>query len=385
MDRVLLALDRESNRELVAEWLSGIYDILLPTSDQDIQRPFDLGIIDGPALDRLWEAVRERRRREQPVILPFLLVTPRPDVRLITRHIWTTIDELIVSPVEKLELHIRVEILLRGRRLSLALRDEVEAAERERRRAEAALESRARLIHGLTHDLKNPLGAIRGFAGMLLGEVPGELNAQQRNWIQRILGATSGTLRLLDDLLELFRAESGRLPLHPEPTEVASLLRDVSDDHRATAEAEGLVLEVDASPGLPTVNTDPHRVRQILGNLLSNALKYTPDGGRVRLRARKVDEAAGPRPSPALVIEVSDTGPGIPRKEQERIFHEFSRLEAANGPRGAGLGLAISRTVARTLGGDLTVQSEPGRGATFELWLPTDGLRPDKPVAPEDR
>src|SRR5690606_23332854 len=98
MDRVLLMLDRESNRALVAESLAGTYDIRVPASDGDLERPFDLGIIDGRALHRLSERVQRRRLREEPIFLPFLLVTSRPDVRLITRHIWRSIDELILSP-----------------------------------------------------------------------------------------------------------------------------------------------------------------------------------------------------------------------------------------------------------------------------------------------
>jgi signal transduction histidine kinase len=370
MDRVLLLLDRESNRQLVADWLRGSYQVLVPASDAEIERRFDLGIIDGPALDRLWEPVRRRRQREQPVLLPFLLVTPKPDVRMITRHIWRSIDELILSPVEKIELHIRAEVLLRGRRLSLALREEAQIAEHERRRAAAALESRARLIRGLTHDLKNPLGAIQGFTGMLLAEALGELNEEQRRWIERIQRATWDSLRLLEDLLELLRAESGRLPIHVQRTDIAQLVRDAADEHRGLAEAAGLRLEVDAPRGLPPLETDPHRVHQILDNLLSNALKYTPAPGRVRIRVAAFAEREAPWPGPAVGISVSDTGPGIPRADQERIFQEFARLTPAGEPFSAGLGLAISRTIARLLGGELTLDSEPGRGSTFTLWLP---------------
>lgn len=370
MDRVLLLLDRESNRELVAECLSASYQVLVPASDADIERDFDLGIIDGPALDRLWEPVRRRRQRERPVLLPFLLVTPKPDVRMITRHIWRSIDELILSPVEKIELHIRAEVLLRARRLSLALREEVQIAEHERRRATAALESRARLIRGLTHDLKNPLGAIQGFAAMLLGEALGELNDEQRSWIERIQRATRETLSLLEDLLELLRAESGRLPIHVKRTDVAHLVRSAADEHRGMAEAAGHRLEVDVPHGLPPVETDPDRVNQILDNLLSNALKYTPPPGRVRIHVAAFAGGEAPRPGPAVGISVSDTGPGIPRAEQKRVFQEFARLAPAGESSSAGLGLAISRTIARLLGGEITLESEPGRGATFTLWLP---------------
>ena len=117
------------------------------------------------------------------------------------------------------------------------------------------------------------------------------------------------------------------------------------------------------------VHTDPGRVRQVLGNLLSNAIKYTPAPGRITVRAERVDADAA-RPGDWAVVRVTDTGPGIPPGQRESIFDEFSRLHDGSGIQGHGLGLAISRRVARLLGGDLDVTGAEGEGATFTLWLP---------------
>jgi PAS domain S-box-containing protein len=121
MDRILLLLDHTENRRLLAEWLQTNYQVMVTESEGALDEPFDLGILDGPALDRLWEQVQVRKDAEQPVFLPFLLVTARKDVRYVTRHLWRTVDELILTPLEKVELQARVEILLRARRLSLEL------------------------------------------------------------------------------------------------------------------------------------------------------------------------------------------------------------------------------------------------------------------------
>jgi signal transduction histidine kinase len=117
------------------------------------------------------------------------------------------------------------------------------------------------------------------------------------------------------------------------------------------------------------VATDPERVRQVLGNLLSNALKYTPPGGRVTVRAEVRPRGHDGAHAESVAIDVRDSGPGIPPDKHEEVFEEFSRLAPDAAP-GAGLGLAIARRVARALGGDVTVASEPGRGSCFTLWVP---------------
>ncbi|MBV9109859.1 MAG: HAMP domain-containing histidine kinase, partial [Gemmatimonadetes bacterium] len=151
--------------------------------------------------------------------------------------------------------------------------------------------------------------------------------------------------------------------------DVAALAREAVEDFRAQATAAGLGLEVHADGALPT-ETDPERVRQVLSNLLSNAVKYTPQGSiTVDAGLRTREGAPGDRR--CIAIRVADTGPGIPPEKQETIFQEFTRLDP-DAQHGAGVGLAISRRIARHLGGDITVESEIGRGSTFILWLPPE-------------
>lgn len=266
---------------------------------------------------------------------------------------------------------------LGGRLRSLAVEarlaaDEAEARRRELERALAenarVSEEKARLVRGVTHDLKNPLGAVVAYCELLQMGGRGPLTSVQAHTISRIRAAAGTMLLAIDELLNLAEAEVGALRIERRPTDLGEVVREAAADYHVIADVSGLRLVVDLPNTLPHAATDRHRVREILDNLLSNAFKYTPHGGTVTLRASVLEERRGSAPGPWLGLVVEDTGNGIPADARERIFDEFYRLSAEH--RGSGLGLAISRRIARLLGGDLTVESEPGRGSAFTLWLP---------------
>ena len=252
--------------------------------------------------------------------------------------------------------------------LGRRLHDVADEAERRRHEVERVMERKATFTRGLSHDLKNPLGAIDGHAELLESGVRGELTEPQRQSVRRIRGLVHALMALVDDVLEIARAEAGQLPIVHEPVDVTPVVEETVEAHRAAAVGAGLDLALDPLPRLPAVSTDAHRVRQVLGNLLSNAIKYTPTGGHVVVHAgiRRTQQAGA---NTCLVVDVCDTGPGIPEEAHELIFEEFSRLDPS-GSDGAGVGLAIARQIARLLGGDITLDSEVGRGSTFTLWLP---------------
>ena len=256
----------------------------------------------------------------------------------------------------------------------LAQRVRVYAREAEDRRIalERAQESRARLMRGVSHDLKNPLGAIDGHAALLENGIKGPLTSGQQESIVRIRRSVRSLLGLITDLLELSRAEAGHLAIKPRPINLADVVRETAEEHRDAAEASGHQLKTEIDDELPVVETDPDRVRQVLGNLLSNAVKYTPSGGRIVVRLEERPGGNGRvRARRSAAIDVIDTGPGIPQDKLEEIFEEFSRLESGPTP-GTGLGLTIARRISHLLGGDITAASEIGRGATFTLWLPIE-------------
>ncbi|WP_284351415.1 PAS domain-containing sensor histidine kinase [Roseisolibacter agri] len=246
---------------------------------------------------------------------------------------------------------------------------EIEAraeAVRRREELERVTESRTRLMRGFSHDVKNPLGAADGHAQLLEEGILGELTEKQRASVRRIRRSIHTSLRLIHDLLELAQAEAGQLEVECVTTDVSAAAREVVEDFRGQATGVGLAVECQLPDGV-LADTDPTRLRQILANLLSNAVKYAPTGTvTVETTLRP---SGGPRPGPWVAASVRDTGPGIPIEKQASIFQEFTRLDPTAQP-GAGIGLAISRRIAQLLGGDLTVESAAGRGATFTLWLP---------------
>jgi signal transduction histidine kinase len=227
-------------------------------------------------------------------------------------------------------------------------------------------ESRARFIRGFTHDLKNPLGAADAYAQLLEQGIISDPSAFEHS-VARIRASISAALRLINDVLDLARAEAGELPMKFEQIDVTNIAGQIADEYQAQARAADLKLEVDIAEHLPAVLSDELRVRQVLGNLLSNAIKYTPHGGHVGIRAFAPQDGNSGNLH-WTGIQVWDTGPGIPQEMREKIFDEFTRIDLAKP--GVGLGLAISRKIAGALGGKLSLENGPHRGAKFTLWLP---------------
>jgi signal transduction histidine kinase len=245
------------------------------------------------------------------------------------------------------------------------------AAEERRAALAEAVAARARFMRGVSHDLKNPIHAIDGHAQLLEDGLRGPLTPEQQDSIARIRRSARALMALIEDLLELARAESGQLTVKFDRVVLRDVVHEAVEEHRAAAEAAGLTLVHAADKSETILVTDPARVTQVLGNLLSNAIKYTPSGGRIEVMTdmparRESDDGA------RLAIHVADDGPGIPADKYEEVFGEFTRLTNGDKP-GAGLGLSIARRVARLLGGDVTVSGGKSGGARFTLWLP---LRP---------
>ena len=216
-------------------------------------------------------------------------------------------------------------------------------------------DERRRLLADVSHELRTPLSVIRGnLEGMLDGLYPADAAH-----LDVILEETSVLERLVDDLRTLSLAESGVLRLHREPTDLATLLREVATAHKAQTDAAGVALDVRVEGELPSIEVDPARTRQVVGNLLANALRYTPAGGEVTLSAASDDER--------VVVEVADTGPGIRSEAIGRIFDRFYR--SADSP-GSGLGLPIARSLVVAHGGEISASSEPGHGTTIRFSLP---------------
>jgi signal transduction histidine kinase len=256
-----------------------------------------------------------------------------------------------------------------------------EESRRQRQDLEHVMEVQARLVRGFSHDLKNPLGAARGHADLLVTGVKGDLAPDQRESVERIRSNIEASLALIEDLVSYASKGLAKLDIQPAATDIRQIGRDIAGEYRAQVEAAGLDLQLDLPEDIPLIWSDRIRIRQVLGNLLSNAVKYTAEGS-VGLRAEVHHNGATPDGGEAIAIRVSDTGSGIPAEKQSLLFQEFARLDPT-ATAGVGLGLAISRTIAHALAGEITVESTEGEGSTFTLWLPLLPVRDEDAERPE--
>ncbi len=224
-------------------------------------------------------------------------------------------------------------------------------------------EAKTKFLRQMSHELRTPLNSVIGFSGLMLQGIAGEVNDEQCRQLEMINHSGKHLLELINDILDLSRIEAGKVELSHESIDVPALVEAAIAIVSPTAAEKGLQLTVTLPDGDPRLISDPVKVKQILLNLLANAVKYTDSGSVGLLVARLAPGMLG--------FSVIDTGPGIPAEEQDVIFGEFTRhVRDVADSEGTGLGLAISRRLARLLGGTITLESEPGKGSTFTLLLP---------------
>jgi PAS domain S-box-containing protein len=229
------------------------------------------------------------------------------------------------------------------------------------------------LISRVSHELRTPLTSIKGFVDLLLDGDAGEVGGEQREFLEIVRNNADRLVALINDLLDMSRIESGRVALKRAAVDLAALVGGVATAHRMAIEGKGQALAIDMPPDLPAVDADADRLRQILDNLLSNAHKYTPRGGAIGITASR--EGAMVR------IAVRDSGIGLALDEQERVFDTFfrARNRATRESIGTGLGLALVRSLVALHGGEICLDSAPGKGSTFSFALPAA-----TPGAPEE-
>ncbi len=237
--------------------------------------------------------------------------------------------------------------------------------ERQARELESANRLKSEFLASMSHELKTPINALIGYTALLRDRVYGDLTRGQEAALERVSSASEHLLELVSDMLDLARLQGGGLTVHPEPVELAELIRDVGRAIESQVQAKQLDFQVEIEPELPRVTTDRARLRQVLMHLLSNAIKFTSHGS-ISVQARRARRGRG------VEILVADTGIGIRQEHLSTIWEEFRQVDQSwtREHEGTGLGLAITKQMLELLGGTVRVRSRPGQGSVFTVTLP---------------
>ena len=241
--------------------------------------------------------------------------------------------------------------------------------EEKSRQLEVADRHKSEFLANMSHELRTPLNAVIGFSEVLIERMFGEVNAKQEEYLQDILASGRHLLSLINDILDLSKIEAGRMELELADFHLPQAIDNAVTLVRERAMRRGITLEVAVDDRLGALRGDERKVKQVLLNLLANAIKFTPEGGRVEVRAAAANGVAE--------IAVSDTGVGIAFEDQEAVFEEFRQVgtDYAKKHEGTGLGLTLSRKFVELHGGKIWVKSQVRQGSTFTFTLP---LKRDK-------
>ena len=266
--------------------------------------------------------------------------------------------EISLSPLETEE----------GTLVSSAIRDITER-KRIEQRLHRASRMKSEFLANMSHELRTPLNGIIGFSELLVDEKAGPLNPRQREFLNDILRSGEHLLQLINDVLDLSKVEAGKMVLYPERLEVGKAIREICAVVSPMTKKKSIRVEVSVSTQAESIVLDPHKFKQVLYNLLSNAAKFTDPGGAIAVEATRLEDER-------LQLVVRDNGVGIAATDLDRIFHEFTQLDAGSARRheGTGLGLALTRKLVEFQGGSISVDSESGKGSVFTVRLPPQEL-----------
>lgn len=274
--------------------------------------------------------------------------------------------EISLSPLETPEGHF----------VTAAIRDVSERKrqmEEENRRMQEANRLKSEFLANMSHELRTPLNAIIGFSELMYNGKVGPVPEEHREYLGDILTSARHLLQLINDVLDLTKVEAGKMEFRPEALDLAKVTTEVKDILRGLASQRRIGVEVEVAPDLSKVFLDGSKFKQVLYNYLSNAIKFTPEEGKVRVRI-------APEKQGWFRLSVQDTGIGIKPQDLHKLFIEFQQLDAGTAKKyaGTGLGLALTKRIVEAQGGKVEVQSEPGKGSVFSALFPLEMMDPSR-------
>jgi len=337
MLRILLLMQHKKNSDLLATLLTSIYEIVQSDNIDSLDALFDLCIIDVSMLHSAGARIQQRKQTEHPVFLPFLLVSAQRERESRRQYI----DELVLIPIEKRELQMRVETLLRTRSLSLDIKLRNED-----------LES---FIQAMIHDLRAPIRAVSGFTEAIVEDEVAHMTEQSKHYLGMIQSATEQMTYLITALLNFSRI--GREEIEMIPVDIRLVLDSCLRSLQQEMNQRHAQVHIEAN--LPAVKANPVLLKMVLTNLLSNALKFVPAETFpiviISVKAMRYN----------CRVQIQDNGVGITLENQLRLFAPFVRLHGVEEFPGVGLGLATVRKAVDIMGGSVGVTSLPAQGSTF--------------------
>jgi signal transduction histidine kinase len=294
-------------------------------------------------------------------VMDDLAVTLGPERRLAEQIQGASLSAVVLAGVIAVALAFLLSLVERQRRTLSGLLRELEL---KRGEVEAASAAKSRFLASMSHELRTPLNSIIGFSEVMQMGVAGPITEKQRDYLGDVVGSGKHLLILINDVLDLSKVEAGKLELRPEDVDLARVVEQVGAVMRPLAERKRIQLTITPAEALGTVHHDPGRLRQILLNLASNAVKFTPEGGSVMISALRLDTD--------VEIAVRDSGIGLSEADLATIFDEFRQIDSAyaRSQEGTGLGLALVKRFVELMGGSIAVTSVVGVGSTFVITLP---------------
>ena len=372
---LLVVDDEEMNRDLLSRRLERRgYAVEVATDGQQAldmvaERSFDLILLDimMPGMDGM-EVLGVLRQRYSALELPVIMATAKDDSHSVIDALNMGANDYVIKPIDFPVLMARLQAQLARKRAEEELRQAKEEAEE-------ANQAKSQFLASVSHELRTPLNSIIGFSNLLLKNKAGNLRAQEITFLERVSDNGMHLLGLINDILDLSKVEAKRMEVEIVSVSLDELVRETLGQMEGRMVGSQVELRAELPAAMASLETDADKLKQILINLIGNAIKFT-ESGSISVRV----EADAPAGNP-MRIDVVDTGIGIPEDRLEKIFEAFQQADSSTSRKygGTGLGLAITRSLLELLEYRIEVQSEVGKGSTFSILLNADASASSRP------